>query len=214
MRGARAATRTAASEMPAATRSSRTSDEVATRSLEPPGPRPSARLLPHRVALSLLAEREDALVVVLAQLPLELVEQRLRRRQELGRLRLCADVLALAVDVAVGGDPDAVGAQGDLEPRDLVELLAQVPAALLDRLAHALVVLEVLEGDHHDRALRHAFPLFVWSWGQYGECAGRRRRRAHPRPRALRTGARAGACGGSSRRRPASRTRPRTSRRR
>src|SRR5262245_18729743 len=133
----------------------------------------SARLPAHRVALGLAALAEDALVVDLAQLPLELVEQRLGGRQQRLRGRLRAHVFPLSGHVTVRGEAGAtVLEEGDLEAFHLVELRAQILAALLDRLAAALVVLDVLEGHHHHRILRHKV-LRRGSAIEYCECAGR-----------------------------------------
>src|SRR5262245_25402551 len=133
----------------------------------------SARLPAHRVALGLAALAEDALVVDLAQLPLDLVEQRLGGRHQRLRGRVRAYVLPLSGHVTVRGEAGAaVLEEGDLEAFHLVELRAEILAALLDRLADALVVLDVLEGHHHHRILRHKV-LRRGSGIEYCECAGR-----------------------------------------
>ena len=123
----------------------------------PSAPETEQRLALGRLLLRRPAPREDPLVVDAAQLALDLHQQPLGRRQQLvgGGVRPHVDLLA--GHVAVRREAHAVRRQRDLDAHDLAELLGQVPAALLDRLAHRVILREILEVGDQSQALRQVF---------------------------------------------------------
>jgi hypothetical protein len=68
---------------------------------------------------------------------------------------MSGDVDPLAGDVTVGLEACTVGLQADFDPDDLMKLLGETLAVILDGAAEILVGVDLLEVDDHQRALRH-----------------------------------------------------------